>query len=461
VQPAPPAAPEAGALPIIGATRTELPAVLWSFLYFFSLLAGYYVLRPVRDALGTPYPLQWLFLATFICMLALVPVYGTLVARYPRRVFLPIVYLFFIACLFAFYVMMQMELGGKWRDAAFFVWVAVFNLFAVSVFWSFMSDVFDNGQAHRLFGAIAAGGTSGTLLGSALTVSLAERIGTPNMLLVSGSLLCVCLLCLHRLVPWARDQERVRGWRSGEDAIGGSIFAGAQLIFRSKFLIACCGLMFFGVAVGTLIYNHQQAFARIEFPDRDQRTAFFATIDLAMNTLVLTTQLFLTRFLMTRYGVTPMLLVPTAFVFVGMIAIGVAPMFGFSTQRYDVHLLATTFSLSGAQLLLSVVQIVTRAGNFSLIQPARESLFTLVDQETRYKSKNFIDTVVYRGADISFAWVYIGITQWLMLGATGVAAMGALMVFAMGVSAAAMVRLQRQMPRARDGEAQAKTAVSA
>ncbi len=409
---------------LLGAATGEGAALGWSFLYFFSLLAAYYVLRPVRDALGTPYPLQWLFLCTFVVMLCLVPAYGHLVARIPRRRLLPTIYLIFIACLVFFFGLMSSGHGGVLRDAGFFVWVAVFNLFAVSVFWSFMSDIFDNDQAKRLFGAIGAGGTAGTLVGSTLTITLVKYIGVPNMLLVSAALLGLSLVCIFNLIPWAVRQEKRRGWRSGEDAIGGSIFGGAMLIGRSRFLIACCCLMFFGVAVGTLLYNQQQAYARLAIPDRDERAHYFAILDFAINTLVLLMQLSITRLLMTRFGVGPMLIFPAVLVGTGFALLTASPL----------------------PLLMSVVQVITRAGNFALIQPARESLFTRVDRESRYKSKNFIDTVVYRGGDLTFAWVHTGLTQVLGFGLAGVALVGIAMATCMGLASAWVVRESRRLP---------------
>jgi AAA family ATP:ADP antiporter len=402
----------------------EGAALVWSFVYFFALLSAYFILRPVRDALGTDYDTRWLFLGTFVCMLLLTPLYGALVAHFPRRRFLPLVYGMFVACLVAFWWLMEGERGGPYLNATFFVWVAVFNLFAVSVFWSFMSDIFDTAQAKRMFGAIAAGGTTGTLVGSLLTMTLATRIGTANLLLVSAGLLILCIVAIVTLIPWARRQESIRGWRSGEDAIGGSVMGGAMLIQRSRFLQACCLLTFFGVAVGTLLYNLQREHARVMFPDSSERALFFSQLDFAINLLVLLVQLTLTRVLLTRYGVGPMLIFPVL-----LVGAGFAALIGNPTP-----------------LLLSAVQVVTRAGNFALIQPARESLFTRVDRESRYKSKNFIDTVVYRGGDLTIAWVYAGLTLGLGFQTPGVALFGIVMAAAMFGAVWWVVKLQHALP---------------
>lgn len=403
---------------LLRAEPHEQPALAWAFAYFFLLLAAYYVLRPVRDALAVQAGadrLQWLFTATFLAMLALVPAYGWLCAKLPRAKFLPAVYGFFILNLVGFYFFPE--------PGVFFVWLSVFNLFAVSVFWSFMSDIFSTTQARRLYGTIAAGGTAGAMLGPTLTVVLVERLGVANMLLVSVACICVCLLAIIRLVPWARAQEAKLGWKRGEDAIGGSIIGGATLILRSRFLQAACLLMFFGVAVGTLLYNQQQAYAALTFPDRAQRAEFFGHIDQIINIVVLVTQLTITRVVMRRYGPAPLVLIPSVLVAIGFVLLTANPL----------------------PLILSAVQIATRAGEFALAKPARESFYTRVDRELRYKSKNFIDTVVYRGGDLTFAWVHDGLVR-LGLATAGIAGFGVAMAVAMGASAAWMVWLARGLP---------------
>lgn len=225
-----------------GVRPGEGVALLWSFVYFFALLCGYYTIRPVRDAMGAVHALEWLFTATFVVMLLLQPLYAALVGRFPRRVFLPVVYGFFILCLLGFYVLLAADTGASWRSGAFFVWVAVFNLFAVSVFWSFMSDIFGEDQARRLYGTIAAGGTLGALAGPLLTQALVQLIGAPAMLLVAAGLVGLCLIAIFRLIPWARARER--GSAPAERAgVGGGILevplGSCARVFSSPWLSSC------------------------------------------------------------------------------------------------------------------------------------------------------------------------------------------------------------------------------
>jgi len=306
-----------------GALR-DYPPLIWSFLYFFCLLTGYYVMRPVRDAVAAsndpamvfpPAMVEWfavrgvdlgdfqiqaLFTGTFLSMLLLQPVYGALVSRFPRRVFLPVVYLVFIACLFGFYVAFDMDMPG--RGGAYFIWVAVFNLFAVSVFWSFMADIYTDPEARRLYGFIAAGGTVGGLLGPEITSRLVNQLGVGNMLLVSAGFLILCLVCILRLGPWARERERQRGSVVEDEAMGGRVLEGLRRIAADPMLRALAFLMFFGVGVGTLLYNEQNAIVREMTAGNpaaaEQATAFFSTIDKWINWVVLVVQVFLTRMLL-------------------------------------------------------------------------------------------------------------------------------------------------------------------
>ena len=437
----------------VGRLRSELaasPPLWWAMLYFFSLLCGYYVLRPVRDAMGastdaaTVFPrglialgerfgvevgdftLQLLFTATFIAMVLLQPLYGALVSRFPRRVFLPAVYLVFIACLAGFWWAFDSALPG--RGAAFFVWVAVFNLFAVTVFWSFMADVFDNMEAKKVYGYIGAAGTVGALVGPAITRLMVESVGVANLLLVSAGFIAVCLFCIIRLRPWALARERSQGGAGGQ-AMGGSVLAGLRLVWQRPLLRALALLMFFGVGVGTLLYNEQARIVRTAFATPEERAAFYSTLDWAINGLTIAIQLLLTRFLLQRYGIAPLLLLPAFAIMLGFAALSASPL----------------------PMLVAIVQIVTRASEFSLAKPARETLYTRVDREERYKAKAVIDTAVYRGGDLAFVWVH-----------KALAALGSGMVFLAGLGIALgmtygawrVVRAERALPQERAAPAQ-------
>lgn len=391
----------------------------WAFAYFFFLLTGYYVLRPVRDAFGATGNLQHLFTGTFIAMLLLQPLYGALVSRWPRRVFLPVVYALFIVCLLGFRWAFARELA--WSGNAFFIWVAVFNLFAVSVFWSFMADVFNDGDARRLYGYIGAGGTLGGFLGPLISRLLVESVGVANVLLVSVFMLALCLYCITRLRPYAMARERPGGV-SGADAdsaMGGGFLAGVRLIREQPMLQALSLLMFLGVGVGTLLYNEQAAIART-LGDASVRTRYYAGIDLAINSVTLLVQFLLTRRLLTRYGVPPVLLLPPLLVLIGFALLTASP----------------------TPLLVALVQIATRSGEFSLLKPARETLYTRVALDARYKAKAMIDTAVYRGADLTFVWLHKLLAG---IGSAAVFAAGMLIAAGLCVSAWWVGRTQEKV----------------
>lgn len=384
---------------------TEVPALPISAIYFFCLLCGYYLLRPVRDAFGASpeveavFPqwliswslshglalsdltLQILFTGTFISMLILQPVYGALVSRYPRRVFLPFIYGVFILCLIGFYAVFDQEIAG--RGAVFFIWVAVFNLFAVSVFWSFMSDIYTEQAARLFYSFIGVGGTLGAIAGPMLTKVLAKHLQVSQLILVSIFFLSICLVCILLLRRWAKRAEEMRAQNNDDVAIGGSFWAGFRIVMSSPLLRAMAILMFFGVGVGTLLYNEQATIAKQIVSD-EARTAFYANIDFWINAVTLFVQLFVAPIVLFRFGVKPLLLAPAVAITLGYCLLAAAPL----------------------PMLVAVVQIMTRAGEFSLSKPARETIYTRVDRETRYKAKAFIDTAIYRGGDLTFVWLH-------------------------------------------------------
>ncbi len=379
-----------GLIPQLLATvqPAERRAVGWSFGYFFSLLCGYYILRPVRDEmgiLGGVDQLQWLFTGTLIAMLCAVPIYGWLVGRYQRRTFLPAVYLFFAANLLIFYLLLKSTTDPAWVARAFFIWTSVYNLFAVSVFWSVMADLFRPEQGRRLFGLIAAGGSAGAIAGPLLTATLATRVGTANLLLISIAFLGLTLLCVQQLGKGIRQSNAPNP--PAEPRIGGSPLAGLSAVARSAYLLQICGYVLLLTTLATFLYFMQAQIIADAFESSAQRTAVFARVDLAVNMLTVSVQIFFTGRLMNRFGVQPALVFLPLLCVVGFSLLGVMP---------------------GLAVLLGF-QILRRAGNYALTRPAREVLFTVVPREEKYKAKSFIDTVIYRAGDAVSAWVFAGL----------------------------------------------------
>jgi AAA family ATP:ADP antiporter len=376
-------------------------AVFWSFAYFFSLLGGYYILRPVRDEMGIRggvENLQWLFSGTFLAMLAAIPAFGWLAARFPRRTFVPAVYYFFIANILLFFAAFRLDVSDVYLARAFFIWTSVFNLFVVSVFWSFMADIFTHRQAERLFGFIAAGGSAGAILGPGAAGLLAPVLGPVNLLPIAAMVLGVALVAIHQLRHW---QEPVGGGETGqehEQAIGGGILDGVRRVFASPYLLGICAFILLYTTLSTFLYFEQAHIVEGAFDSSARRTSVFAGIDFAVNSLTIIGQLLVTHQLVARFGVgTTLALMPVALA-AGFAALAAAPVLA----------------------VLVVVQVLRRAGNYSLTRPAREMLFTVLGREEKYKSKNFIDTVVYRGGDAVAGWLFAGLMA-LGLGLSGIA----------------------------------------
>ena len=381
------------------ARPTEVVAMLWSFGYFFCLLCAYYILRPVRDEMGIQAGidnLQWLFTGTFLAMLAVVPVFGWISSRIPRRKLLPIMYLFFAINLLAFFAAFESGIAPLATAQTFFIWLSVFNLFVVSVFWSFMADLFNNDQARRLYGFIAAGGSAGAIVGPLITTTLAPAFGPTTLLPISACFLLGSIACIFRLSIWSRRPDhRTASSCVGVDRrqpIGGGMFGGISLLLRSEYMLGIALYMVLFTLLSTFLYFQQAHIVSEAVADSGQRTALFALIDLVVNALTLLGQLLIVRRVIGRFGLTLTLILMPVVAIVGFFFLGLFPTLA----------------------VLIVFGIIRRAGEYALSKPAREVLFTVVSREEKYKVKNFIDTAVVRGGDAVSGWLFEGLR---MLGA--------------------------------------------
>ncbi|MBS0570482.1 MAG: hypothetical protein JSS28_07735 [Proteobacteria bacterium] len=362
--------------------RGEWPAVLLGFAYFFFLLAAYYVIRPVRDQLSAAVgsiELPVFYSATFVVTLALTPLFGALVARFQRRRFVPVVYVFFLAGMLAFIPLFaeQGAIGARLLGTIFFVWVSVFNLFVVAVFWSFMADLFDAGQARRLFPLIALGGPLGAIAGPILTRELVFRIGVSGLLTVSAAMLGATLVCIFALLRWSHSHPVSGDARRDERIIGGGVMAGAAITFSSPLLFRIAMLMLLGDSVGTVVYALLADYSHVHFHTAAARIDFAASIDLGTNLLQAALQILLTRELMVRLG----------------------PVWALVTDGVIKAAMLAGLIVFGAGWI-ALVAVITRASAYGVFKPAADSLYTLVDAQARYKGKNFIDTVVWRFGDV-------------------------------------------------------------
>ena len=388
---------------VVDVRPEEVKALAWAWLYIFSVLSSYYIIRPIRDEMGVAggvENLPWLFTGTLTGMIALNPPFAALVAKLPRVSFISVTYRFFMANLLIFFLLLKAATPEMniWVGRIFFIWTSVFNLFVVSIFWALMVDVFNSEKGKRLFGFISAGATLGGIMGSSVTATLAQHVGPIYLLFGSSALLEAAVFSVRRLSRMA-EALRLRPTARGEESpIGGKVLSGLTHAFKSPYLLSVCVYVMLFTIASTFLYFQQAAIAKGGFADRAARTVFFAQVDLLVNVLTLGIQLFLTSRILRALGVALTLAVLPVLSVLGFFALGLAPTI----------------------TVLVVVQVLRRAGNFALARPTREILFTVVPREDKYKAKSFIDTVIYRAGDQVGAWSY-GLLSFLGLGMTGIA----------------------------------------
>jgi AAA family ATP:ADP antiporter len=393
----------------INARPHELPGALAAFATAFAMFSAYAILRPIRETMGITSGVQTLpalFWGTFAGMLLVQPAYGWLTSRYRRSAFLPWVYLFFVLNILGFHAWFNLQDDHTWIARAYFVWVSIFVLFVVAVFWSLMADVFSREQAGRLFGFVAAGLSTGGLFGPFLGSRLAEPIGTINLLLVSAALLAVSLGCMLLVLRWHRRHGENAVPGTDHDArLGGSAFAAFRQVARSPYLALVALFVFLLTWVSTFLYLEQQAMVAAVFADRDARTAFFSRLDFWVQAGSLFMQLFVFGRLYRWFGFRALI-----------VSVPVAMAFGFATLA-----LFPTFAV------LVGVMVVRRIGEYSITRPSRDTLYTSVTREERYKAKGLIDTFVYRGGDATSASAHALVKATFGLGLSGIAWCGAVL----------------------------------
>ncbi len=378
---------------LFGIENDDAAPALQSALLFFVILCGYYILRPIREEMGLAggiRNLPNLYLVNLSVMLALAPVFGAVAARWPRRVFVPAVYLFFMTNMLAFFLLMR-ALPARHTiglGRIFYVWVSVYNMWSVSLFWAFMADSFRLQSSKRLFGLIAVGGSLGAVLGSGITARLVGVVGVPYLILVSaGMMLCAAGL-IHRL-------GRRRAWSEGgtvpEKAAAGKVvpdrgrfWSGFTELVKSRYLLAVGGYILLFTILSTFLYFQQAEIVGQAALTRAARTRIFARIDLWTNLLTFSLQIFLTGRLIRGWGVGRVLMILPVIYVVGFAGLGAAPVLR----------------------VLVLFQVLRRAANYALSKPARETLFTVVGRDQKYKVKSFIDTFVYRGGDVIGSQAY-------------------------------------------------------
>ena len=392
--------------------RRELPSVVTAFFLFFCVLGGYFAVRPVRETVGTILGrdrVANLWLATWIVSLAIVPLYGWIVAKIRRSVFLPFIYGFVALALAIVGAVLQAQPQSVAVAQFFYVFISVLSLFLVSVFWSFLVELFDSGQAKRLFPVIAAGGTAGALVGPLFTDFTARVIGNAGILFVGAALFVLAVLLQAILIRiWKRGPEPRRhggepDHQTRDRALGGNPLAGITFVLRSPYLLGIAAYVALLATATTFLYFEQLRLVAATFSDTQTRTSVFARIDWIVQSLTILVQLFITGRVASRMGLGVLLAIIPVAVLSGFVALAIW----------------NTFAV------LAVVIVLRRSGEYAFVRPGREMLWTPMTKETKYKAKNFIDVPVYRGADAAVAQLQRAI-EGAGLGAQTAALLGAL-----------------------------------
>lgn len=367
-----------------------------AFIYFYCLLFAYYLLRPVREEVGILQGvdnLQWLYTGTFVVMLLIVPVFGWLKNLLKRQTLVRSVYLFFAANLLAFFMLFADELLSPWVARTFFIWLSVFNMFAVSVFWSLMADVYPRNRARTLFAPVAAAGSLGGISGSWVTGQFVTEIGIRGLLLLAAVLLVAVAVCAAKLLHYGEEQRKRNANGPAADLSPradkakqeqGGIMAGVTALAESPYLAKIAIISLFYTVIASLLYFIQQNLVSEFLSDSLVRTQFFARINLLINVAALGFQFLATSYLVRRFGVAGTYGGSLVAVVVGVIILGVWP----------------------AVITIAIAQVVLRAGQFGTMKPCYDMLFSAVSQEQKYKSKNFIDTSLVRGGDLIGGWSF-------------------------------------------------------
>ena len=376
---------------VLGLERHEYRAVAWSFAYFFCVLSSYYIIRPVREemAVGSgANTIPYLFIGTFVTMIFATSIFGWVASRFPRRQFLPWVYLFFIANMLIFWaVFSQLRGSGSdyvWLGRVFFVWVSVFNLFVVSVFWSFMADIYTREQGRRLFGFITSGGSIGALVGGVVTSALVTRIGFQNLIPIAAAVLLVAVFCISRLKHWVHEEHRdeIDATVESAEPLGGTPLAGLTHLFSSNYFLGIALMSIVASLLGTALYMFRAELIETAILSPDARTQFFSNMNIAQNALALIAQMFLVKQVVTRFGIGRSL-----FLF------PIASIIGFAILAFDPTLMA-----------VAILDVVRRGLGFGFAKPSTDMLYSVVTPEEKYKTKNAIETAVYRGGDVVGTW---------------------------------------------------------
>jgi AAA family ATP:ADP antiporter len=372
---------------VLGPEPHEYVAVAWSFAYFFCVLSSYYILRPIREAMAVasgPETIPNLFLGTFAVMMVAAPIFGWVTSRYPRRTFLPWINMFFVSNILIFWLLFSRYVDDGtdhvWLGRAFFVWVSVFNLFVVSVFWSFMADIYTRAQGRRLFGFIAAGGSIGAVLGGAATSAIVVDVGFQNLFPIAAAVLATSVICIRKLRYWVahEHESEIKTTVESTEALGGHPFSGITHVLSSNYFLGIVACSIIASILGTALYMFAAQLVQESIEGTNAQTEFFSNLNFWTNLFALFGQMFIVKQIVGRFGIGRSLALLPLVSVAGFILLALDPVLA----------------------VVAFLTVARRALGFSFSKPTTDMLYSVVTPEEKYKAKNFIDTAIYRFGDI-------------------------------------------------------------
>jgi ATP:ADP antiporter, AAA family len=384
----------------------EFKATLTAFSFVFMLMAAYYILRPVRDAMASDWTdaeVSWLWTIQFFVCLAAVSLYGFFVSKVKFKFIVPGIYIFFSGSFLIFYFFSGLLSDRTLIDKSFYIWVSFFAMFHLSVFWSYMSDIFNREQAKRLFAILAAGASAGGLVGPLLITLLTKALGLDSLMLIASVMLLLTIPMIPYLAKLKETELNNKDLKVDINSlkIGGNPLAGFSSFIKDPYLLAIGAFILLYVTINTFIYYEQKNL--LEVYDRETRAQILGSIAFLINLFTYVIAFFATSRIVLRFGMGTTLTIVPILLGAGLLILAFAPIV----------------------TILLAIQFVRSVGSYSISRPAREMLFTEVDKETRFKAKPVIDVVVYRGGDVISGWFFTGLTEGLGLAFTAVGIVGA------------------------------------
>jgi len=382
----------------------EVRGAMTAFLFIFLLMASYMIAKPVRDALASDFTdteIAKLWTQTFLYSTVMVFLYNVLAARISMKWLVPGVFLFFALTFTLTAIALQTGLNPVALGKFFYVWVSVFALFHISVFWSFMSQIYSKEQSKRIFAFINTGASVGAITGPLLVITLVKNLPLETILIIT-SVVLVAVIPLFAILNLELKNKPDLDARELKK-LSSNPFSGIREFLTHRRLLGIAAFIFIFVGIGSFFYLAQKDI--LSEYSKPKRYELLGKLDLYVNSLTILLGIFAANRIAGKFGLSTALAIVPVVVACSLVL----------------------FATSPTVIMFLVLQVLRKAGNYSITRPSREILFTGVDQEARFKTKPFIDVAIYRGGDVFWGWFFValgtegvfnlGLSQKLLVGA--------------------------------------------